>query len=114
MLADHEDRRDDQVPGCGNKQQGNGLEKCGGDIRGAAENLMGIRNRDNQRRSLEQRDELIARGRDDDAHCLWHHGAAHGHPPAKAQSLGRFLLALRHGRNTGADNLCHVRGFIKT
>ena len=113
MLADHQDRRDDQVPGGGDEQHRHRQEQLVGDVRGAAVELGGVGHRDDQRGGLQQRDELVARRRDDDAHRLGQHRAADGLAPAHAQGLRRLRLALRDRLDAGADDFGHVGGLVE-
>ena len=87
VLADHEDRADDEVPRGGGDERRHDLRSSGCRSASLVEELGDDGDRREQRGVLDHGDRLVAGRRHDDAHRLGEHDAAHRLAPAHAERL---------------------------
>ena len=112
VLADRQDRGDDQVPDAGHDQQRDRLEVHRVDELDRVQEL-GDRDHARQGRGLEHRDGLVAGRRDDHPHRLRQDDPAHRQGPAHAQRLRGLDLAVVDGQDAGPDDLGHVGALVE-
>ena len=112
-LHNHQNGGDQQVPEAGHEKQRNRLVDTVGDGVGGELQFEGERHGGDQRGGLQHADGLVAGGRDDDAHGLRQHDAAHDERAVHAQCLGRLGLAGVHGFKAGTHDFGQVGGLVQ-
>ena len=112
-LADHEHRRDGQVPDGRDDEEWNGQKRLRAVIGRHLRQLEGEGNRGHERRRLEHRDRLVAGWGNDDPHRLGNDDPVKDLPRIHAQSLCRLLLAFIDRVQPRTHDFGKIRAFVQ-